>query len=150
MHEYCVTESRNGGRGFFHQQANWCYQLAWQCFDLAIAYKLNAWERDGSFLIGCSSSSLPDRLFPYGPERFFPPLGVPAQCGRFRKGLVRRTLMRLSIEHREVIDLVYYHEKSVDEVAQILDVPPATVKTRMFYARKKLAKLVNGAENIRC
>jgi RNA polymerase sigma factor (sigma-70 family) len=61
-----------------------------------------------------------------------------------------RALMRLSIEHREVIDLVYYHEKSVDEVAQILDVPPATVKTRMFYARKKLAELVNGAEKVRC
>jgi RNA polymerase sigma-70 factor, ECF subfamily len=41
--------------------------------------------------------------------------------------------------------LDYYHEKSVDEVARILDVPPATVKTRMFYARKKLAELVNGA-----
>ncbi len=40
-----------------------------------------------------------------------------------RGELVRRALMRLSIEHREVIDLVYYHEKSVDEVAQILDVP---------------------------
>ena len=26
---------------FFHQQANWCYQLAWQCFDLPIAHKLN-------------------------------------------------------------------------------------------------------------
>jgi hypothetical protein len=26
---------------FFHQQANWCYQLAWQCFDLAVAHKLN-------------------------------------------------------------------------------------------------------------
>ena len=26
---------------FFHQQANWCYQLAWQRFDLAVAYKLN-------------------------------------------------------------------------------------------------------------
>ena len=62
-----------------------------------------------------------------------------------RGELVRRALMRLSIEHREVIDLVYYHEKSVDEVAHILDLPPATVKTRMFYARKKLAKLVNGA-----
>ena len=61
-----------------------------------------------------------------------------------RSELVRRALMRLSIEHREVIDLVYYHEKSVDEVAQILDVPPATVKTRMFYARKKLAELVQG------
>src|SRR5256884_3755117 len=55
---------------------------------------------------------------------------------------VRRTLTRLSPDHRQVIDLVYYHEKSVDEVAHILDVPPATVKTRMFYARKKLAELV--------
>jgi hypothetical protein len=26
---------------FFHQQANWCYQLAWQCFDLVVAHKLN-------------------------------------------------------------------------------------------------------------
>jgi RNA polymerase sigma-70 factor (ECF subfamily) len=62
---------------------------------------------------------------------------------------VRRAL-RLSPEHREVIDLVYYHEKSVGEVAHILDVPPTTVKTRMFYARKKLADLINGAEKGRC
>src|SRR3989475_1004150 len=67
-----------------------------------------------------------------------------------RGELLGRALTLLSPDHRQVIDLVYYHEKSVDEVAQILDVPPATVKTRMFYARKKLAKLVNGAENIRC
>src|SRR5215472_6272151 len=26
---------------FFRQQANWCYQLAWQSFDLAVAHKLN-------------------------------------------------------------------------------------------------------------
>src|SRR5438874_13683021 len=26
---------------FLHQQANCCYQLAWQCFDLAVAHKLN-------------------------------------------------------------------------------------------------------------
>ena len=61
-----------------------------------------------------------------------------------RDELLRRALTRLSPERRQVIDLVYYHEKSVDEVAQILDVPPATVKTRMFYARKKLAELVQG------
>src|SRR5215468_10964919 len=59
-----------------------------------------------------------------------------------RDELLRRALTRLSPERRQVIDLVYYHEKSVDEVAQILDVPSATVKTRMFYARKKLAELV--------
>jgi RNA polymerase sigma-70 factor, ECF subfamily len=62
-----------------------------------------------------------------------------------RGELLRRALTRLSREHREVIDLVYYHEKSVDEVAQILSVPPGTVKTRMFYARKKLAELVDGS-----
>ncbi len=67
-----------------------------------------------------------------------------------RGELVRRALMRLSTGHREVIDLVYYHEKSVDEVAHILDVPPGTVKTRMFYARKKLGELINGAEKVRC
>ena len=59
--------------------------------------------------------------------------------------LVREALTNLSPEHREIIDLVYYHEKSVDECAQILDIPPATVKTRMFYARKKLAELVRDA-----
>ena len=47
----------------------------------------------------------------------------------------------LSREHREVIDLVYYHEKSVEEVAQIIGIPENTVKTRMFYARKKLGEL---------
>src|SRR5215813_2312589 len=26
---------------FVQQQANWCYQLAWQCFDLAVAHELN-------------------------------------------------------------------------------------------------------------
>jgi RNA polymerase sigma-70 factor (ECF subfamily) len=66
-----------------------------------------------------------------------------------RGELLRQALVRLSPQHREVIDLVYYHEKSVNEVAHILDVPPATVKTRMFYARKKLAELVNGAEESR-
>jgi RNA polymerase sigma-70 factor, ECF subfamily len=49
----------------------------------------------------------------------------------------------LSPEHGEVIDLVYYHGKSVkEEVAEIIGIAEATVKTRMFYARKKLAALV--------
>jgi RNA polymerase sigma-70 factor, ECF subfamily len=59
-----------------------------------------------------------------------------------RSTLLRRCLERLSPAHREIIDLVYYHEKSVDEVAAIVGVPAATVKTRMFYARRRLAELV--------
>lgn len=50
-------------------------------------------------------------------------------------------------EHREIIDLVYYHEKSVEEVAQIVGIPENTVKTRMFYARKKLAEQLKAAES---
>jgi RNA polymerase sigma-70 factor (ECF subfamily) len=59
------------------------------------------------------------------------------------KGAVlRECLGALSAEHREVIDLVYYHEKSVDEVARIVGIPEPTVKTRMFYARKKLSEFL--------
>jgi RNA polymerase sigma-70 factor, ECF subfamily len=58
---------------------------------------------------------------------------------------LRRCLASLSAKHTEVIDLVYYHEKTVAEVAAILQLPEATVKTRMFYARRKLAQLVCAA-----
>jgi len=54
---------------------------------------------------------------------------------------LRQCLAALSREHREIIDLVYYHEKSVEEVAEIVGIPQNTVKTRMFYARKKLGEL---------
>ena len=62
-----------------------------------------------------------------------------------RNTIVQKCLTQLSAAHREVIDLVYYHEKSVDEVARIVGVPPATVKTRMFYARNKMADLLKQA-----
>ncbi|MGC1466309.1 MAG: sigma-70 family RNA polymerase sigma factor [Pseudolabrys sp.] len=58
--------------------------------------------------------------------------------------VLRKCLAGLSAEHREIVDLVYYHEKSVEEVAQIVGIPEATVKTRMFYARKKLGGLLKG------
>jgi RNA polymerase sigma-70 factor (ECF subfamily) len=62
-----------------------------------------------------------------------------------RDELLRRSVARLSPEHGEVIDLVYYHGKSVKEVAEVVGVAEATVKTRMFYARRKLAELVEAA-----
>src|SRR5712691_9229963 len=62
-----------------------------------------------------------------------------------RDELLCRSLAKLSPEHGEVIDLVYYHGKSVKEVAAIVGAAEATVKTRMFYARKKLAELVKAA-----
>jgi len=59
-----------------------------------------------------------------------------------RAEALRQSLHRLSPDHREVIDLAYYHGKSVKEIAEIVSISEATVKTRMFYARRKLAELV--------
>jgi RNA polymerase sigma-70 factor (ECF subfamily) len=59
-----------------------------------------------------------------------------------RCALLRDCLEQLSALHREIIDLVYYHERSISDVAEIVGVPVNTVKTRMFYARKHLAELI--------
>jgi RNA polymerase sigma-70 factor, ECF subfamily len=59
--------------------------------------------------------------------------------------ILRACIGKLSPAHREIINLVYYHEKSVEEVGVIVGIPQSTVKTRMFYARKQLADLLRGA-----
>lgn len=59
--------------------------------------------------------------------------------------ILRACIGKLSPAHREIIDLVYYHEKSVEEAGEIIGIPQATVKTRMFYARKQLAELLKRA-----
>ena len=64
---------------------------------------------------------------------------------RSKSEIMRECMNRLSADHREIIDLVYYHDKSVAEVAEIANIPANTVKTRMFYARKKLAELMREA-----
>jgi RNA polymerase sigma-70 factor (ECF subfamily) len=59
-----------------------------------------------------------------------------------RNAMLRDCLTKLSAAHREIIDLVYFHEKTIEEIAGLLSVPANTVKTRMFYARKCLAELL--------
>jgi RNA polymerase sigma-70 factor (ECF subfamily) len=57
------------------------------------------------------------------------------------KGAVMRACIeKLSPAHREIIDLVYYQDCSVAEIAGILNIPENTVKTRMFHARKHLSE----------
>lgn len=59
-----------------------------------------------------------------------------------KSALMRACIEELSTDHRAIVDLVYYQEQSVSEVAQVLGIPENTVKTRMFYARKKLSELL--------
>lgn len=51
---------------------------------------------------------------------------------------------QLSAEHRAVVDLTYFHEAGYREIAEILDCPVGTVKTRMHHARKHLKGMLAG------
>jgi RNA polymerase sigma-70 factor (ECF subfamily) len=58
------------------------------------------------------------------------------------RSIIRKCLTQLPPAHREIIDLAYYHGKSIEDVAKIVGIAVNTVKTRMFYARKHLAELL--------
>lgn len=64
------------------------------------------------------------------------------------KRFIGQAMSALSAEHRAVIELTYYQGYACPEIAQIMGCPVATVKTRMFYARRRLKALIAG--NMEC
>ncbi len=55
---------------------------------------------------------------------------------------MRAALERLSPEHREVMMLAFYNDLSYQEIAQILNCPEGTVKSRVYYAKEQLKKIL--------
>jgi len=51
---------------------------------------------------------------------------------------------QLSPDHRAVVDLTYFHEIGYREIAEIMNCPVDTVKTRMYYARRHLKRMLDG------
>jgi len=51
-------------------------------------------------------------------------------------------LESLSIDQRAVIELTYFQGLHYSEIAELMECPENTVKTRMFHARKKLASIL--------
>jgi RNA polymerase sigma-70 factor (ECF subfamily) len=64
--------------------------------------------------------------------------------GRQVQKLLLNAMDKLSSDHRVVVDLTYYHEAGYREIAEIMNCPVGTVKTRMFHARQKLKDLLDG------
>ena len=62
---------------------------------------------------------------------------------RERAELLSRALAEQSPEQRSVIELTYYQGFSCREAAEALDCPEGTVKTRMYYARRRLSGLLD-------
>jgi len=65
---------------------------------------------------------------------------LPSPEGRMEEEAVWQTVSRLSEKLRAVVVLRYYWELSYAEMAQILDIPVGTVKSRLDLALKTLRK----------
>ena len=59
-----------------------------------------------------------------------------------RQQSLERALATLPVEQRLVLEFTYYLDHSCDEIAEIMECPVNTVKTRMFHARRKLRLLL--------
>jgi RNA polymerase sigma-70 factor (ECF subfamily) len=62
-----------------------------------------------------------------------------------RGAALRRCIAALSPIHRQIVELIYFQSKSTSEAAEIVGIPRATVKTRMFNARRQLGELLHRA-----
>ena len=58
--------------------------------------------------------------------------------------VLREAMAELSPDHRGVVELTYFQDLSYREIAEIMDCPVDTVKTRMFYARRQLKQRLDG------
>jgi RNA polymerase sigma factor (sigma-70 family) len=63
---------------------------------------------------------------------------------RLRAALMK-AMDQLSPDHRAVVDLTYFHGMGYREIAEIVDCPVDTVKTRMFHARRRLKQAMTGS-----
>jgi len=71
--------------------------------------------------------------------------GPEQQMGRRQvQALLWSAINALSMHHRTVVDLTYFHEIGYREIAEIMDCPVDTVKTRMFHARRQLKDRLSG------
>ena len=93
-----------------------------------------------------------DRVLEFDPEENASPVKSGPEDEFMQQELrafLSRALTTLSAEHRAVIELTYYQECSYREIAEIMGCPVDTVKTRMFYARRRLKALLADREEVR-
>ena len=51
-------------------------------------------------------------------------------------------LSRISLQHRDILTLFFLQDLSLEEIAETLQVPEGTVKSRIYYAKKALKNIL--------
>jgi len=70
------------------------------------------------------------------------PAGVVSESGRLAtQEALEWAMAQLSAEQRMAIELAYFHGMSCEEIAEVLDCPMNTAKTRLHYGRLRLHNL---------
>ena len=79
-------------------------------------------------------TEIPETVDLNGPER--------ALLQQESRETLGQALQALSPDHRSVIEFAFFHGFSYSEIAEMMDCPVNTVKTRIFHARKRLGQLL--------
>jgi RNA polymerase sigma factor (sigma-70 family) len=116
---------------------NYTSRLSTWIFGIAHYKALKALKRAGVAALPLTAAVAPDGVEADEPE------GV-VQRAELASTLAS-ALDRLPPEQRAVVELAFGHERSYQEIAEITGSPVNTVKTRMFHARKRLARLLTGS-----
>lgn len=61
---------------------------------------------------------------------------------------IHQGLSELSVDHREVLTLFFLEQIGVEEIAQVLGLPPGTVKSRLHYAKRALKDVLSRSESL--
>lgn len=66
-----------------------------------------------------------------------------ADCSALQTSrLLRDALDRLTQSHREILDMVFLNEMRYEDIAEVVGIPVNTVKTRVYYAKQRLAAVL--------
>ncbi len=133
---------RLGGKDLAEDVLAETYTQVWKS-----AKKFRGQSSAGTWIIGIARNMAMKALRKTGPtvsieERSEPADENPSILETMdRTDFLAKAISRLSPDHREVLDLVFYCQMSYPEVSKTVGIPVNTVKTRVFHAKKRMGEI---------
>lgn len=59
-----------------------------------------------------------------------------------RAEIIKHAIQELAVDDAVLITLYYFETLSMAEISKVMEIPPNTIKVRLFRARKRLAKIL--------